>query len=117
MDTERLDRFRTALEDELTSIDRQLVDHGVSPHDLGAVEVGVAEGFADSAQATAERSEILGIIDKLMTSRRAVTDALARFDSGTFGLCERCGQEIAAERLEALPSTRLCVSCAQSARP
>ncbi len=28
-------------------------------------------------------------------------------------LCERCGAEIAAERLEALPDTRVCVACSR----
>jgi reverse gyrase len=28
-------------------------------------------------------------------------------------LCERCGAEIPAERVEALPDTRVCVKCSQ----
>ena len=116
MDERNYDALRTALEAEMTSIDLQLKDHGVTGRDRDSVEVGVDEGFADSAQATAERSEILGIIDQLHANRREVTDALARFDAGTYGRCENCGQEIAMERLEALPSARLCVTCKQSSQ-
>jgi RNA polymerase-binding transcription factor DksA len=44
--------------------------------------------------------------------------ALARIEDGTFGgVCEACGGEIAPERLEAIPQTRLCVSCAAASRP
>jgi RNA polymerase-binding transcription factor DksA len=44
--------------------------------------------------------------------------ALARIDEGTFGgVCESCGGEIAPERLEAIPQTRLCVRCAAASRP
>src|SRR3954447_26755935 len=42
---------------------------------------------------------------------REVVDALGRFDRGTFGICERCGQEILEERLEVLPYTRYCTPC------
>ena len=37
--------------------------------------------------------------------------ALAKFPDGTYGNCEKCGQPIAPERLEALPQAKLCVAC------
>jgi RNA polymerase-binding transcription factor DksA len=40
-------------------------------------------------------------------------EALNRLDGGTFGICESCGQSIAAARLEAIPFTRFCVKCAE----
>ena len=43
--------------------------------------------------------------------RGEVRDALGRFDSGTFGLCERCGTAVLEERLEVLPYTRYCTKC------
>ena len=39
--------------------------------------------------------------------------ALARIDDGTYGQCARCGQQIPAERLDAVPYATLCVSCKQ----
>ena len=39
----------------------------------------------------------------------AIDAALARIDDGTYGRCERCGQEIEEERLEALPYATLCI--------
>jgi RNA polymerase-binding transcription factor DksA len=41
--------------------------------------------------------------------------ALERLDDGEYGRCERCGSEIGAARLEALPTTRFCISCASAA--
>ncbi|WP_374536096.1 TraR/DksA family transcriptional regulator [Micromonospora aurantiaca (nom. illeg.)] len=32
---------------------------------------------------------------------------------GTYGVCERCGQDIPTARLEILPSARFCVPCQQ----
>ena len=56
-----------------------------------------------------EISFILG--DREREKLQAVEDALERIDEGSYGICESCESEIAAGRLEALPFTRLCVSC------
>lgn len=44
---------------------------------------------------------------------REIDRALAKIEEGTYGRCERCGQEIPDERLEAVPYATLCVSCKQ----
>jgi RNA polymerase-binding transcription factor DksA len=41
--------------------------------------------------------------------------ALDRIEAGTFGQCERCGQEIPAGRLRALPYATHCLACARRA--
>jgi RNA polymerase-binding transcription factor DksA len=40
-----------------------------------------------------------------------VEHALAKFDQGTYGICDICGQSIDRARLEALPQANLCLSC------
>lgn len=42
-----------------------------------------------------------------------VNDALERIRTGRYGLCVRCGKEIAEARLEALPQTPVCIQCAR----
>ena len=42
---------------------------------------------------------------------QAIEDALSRIEEESFGVCEDCESDIALGRLEALPFTRLCVSC------
>ena len=37
--------------------------------------------------------------------------ALQRLENGTYGSCEACGLPMSFERLEAIPSARLCVAC------
>jgi DnaK suppressor protein len=37
--------------------------------------------------------------------------ALAKIDSGNYGMCEQCGQPIPQARLKALPYASLCVGC------
>jgi DnaK suppressor protein len=41
----------------------------------------------------------------------AIDEALTRVDDGSYGLCEDCEGEITEGRLQALPFTRLCVTC------
>lgn len=43
--------------------------------------------------------------------RDAVRDALAKLASGTYGNCETCHRPIPADRLEAVPYARRCLSC------
>jgi RNA polymerase-binding protein DksA len=41
----------------------------------------------------------------------AVEHALQKFEDGTYGLCDSCGQPIDPARLEALPQASLCLRC------
>lgn len=110
MEQKTLEELKKRLEVERASLDRQLADYGASGE---GIDVSVDEGFADSGQATAERSEAIGIVEALRAQRSDVAGALERLDKGTYGLCEKCGKEIPEARLDAVPSARLCVSCKQ----
>jgi DnaK suppressor protein len=111
MEQATIDDKRARLEAERDSVERQLTEQGASPG--GDVEVALDEGFADSAQATMERSQQFALIEKLRDQHQEIAAALARIDAGTYGRCERCGRQIDQERLEAIPTSRLCVSCKQ----
>ena len=40
-----------------------------------------------------------------------IDGALGRIENGTYGVCQRCGNSIGDERLEALPWATLCIDC------
>ncbi len=42
---------------------------------------------------------------------QAIEEALYRMEKGTYGVCRDCGEEIAAARLNAIPWTRVCITC------
>jgi len=44
---------------------------------------------------------------------QAIEEALFRLEKGTYGVCRDCGDPIAAARLEAIPWTRVCITCKQ----
>jgi RNA polymerase-binding transcription factor DksA len=59
-----------------------------------------------------ERFTDVAIHDQLVQQLAAVEAALTRVAQGTYGVCEVCGQRIAAERLEAIAWAATCVRCA-----
>jgi DnaK suppressor protein len=42
---------------------------------------------------------------------QAIEEALWRIEKGTYGVCRDCGEMIAEARLNAIPWTRVCISC------
>ena len=42
---------------------------------------------------------------------QAIEEALTRIDKGTYGVCRDCGEPIADARLNAIPWTRVCITC------
>jgi DnaK suppressor protein len=72
-------------------------------------------GFADRGHSTEERSRVISVVRALRSNLHDVERALAKIGSGTYGRCERCGDPIPIERLEALPWAVLCIDCKQRA--
>ena len=104
-----LQGLRTALQQERDSLRDQLTELG-----YGA-QLDYDPNFADSSQVTAERGENEALVNKLVEALNEVEHALGKFDTGTYGVCEACGTEIASARLEARPEARLCIDCAAKA--
>ena len=67
--------------------------------------------LADSATATLEREIDYTLEENAENLVRAIDQALERIEDGTYGKCERCGQQIAEERLEAIPHATRCIDC------
>jgi DnaK suppressor protein len=48
-------------------------------------------------------------LEVIEAQRERVTDALARIEAGTYGICIDCGEVIPDERLEAMPEAARCI--------
>jgi DnaK suppressor protein len=105
--------LRAALEMERDTLLQQLRDLGFADGETGQQ---YDSNFADSSQVTAERGEAEARASSLKEALGEVDHALAKFDNGTYGRCESCGNPIAEARLEAMPSARYCMSCASKHR-
>ena len=65
----------------------------------------------DRASLEADRNFMLRIRDRESKLIKKIKKTLARIESGTFGICEKCGDDIALERLKARPVTTQCIDC------
>ena len=108
----KLAELRVALEEQRENLRKEIADQGGDP-DSDDAAIDVERGFADSAHSTAERARLLSVMKALRSNLRWVDRALKKMGLGTYGTCERCGNTIPIERLEALPWAILCVDCAR----
>lgn len=90
--------------------------------ELGAAESGdlrsdidFGGSFADAASVTAERTEVLGLVESLKSQLDDVDSALAHIEAGTYGTCDNCGTDISPDRLEFRPASILCIDCKKKA--
>ncbi len=65
----------------------------------------------DQASSEYSQSMIFRLRDREKFLLSKIDKALARVETGTFGICERCEEEISLKRLEARPVTTLCIRC------
>jgi RNA polymerase-binding transcription factor DksA len=72
---------------------------------------GYGNHMADDATGVFEQTYNLSLRGSLESSLRLVDEALTRFEDGSYGTCEDCGDTIEWGRLKTLPYTSLCVEC------
>jgi DnaK suppressor protein len=72
---------------------------------------GKREEGADEASEL-EKRLVMG--KRLEESLNEVEHALQKYEAGTYGLCDSCGQAIEQARLEAIPQASLCLNCKAS---
>ena len=65
----------------------------------------------DRASHESDRNFMLRIRDREHKLIKKIKAALERIDTGTYGLCESCEEEISAKRLKARPVTTQCIDC------
>ncbi len=71
----------------------------------------------EEATETLELEKRLALEKRINEQLADVEHALHKFEEGTYGLCDNCGQSIDPARLEALPQASLCMQCkAQQAK-
>jgi len=110
VDEAKLAALREVLEGQREDLRREIHEHGANP-DSDEVSIEADSGFADRSHSTEERSREIAVVRALRSNLHDVDRALAKMDGGTYGTCERCGQPIGEERLEAIPWALLCIDC------
>jgi len=96
--------------------------------ELGQLETSIRQTAEQRERNSFDSDDVDGVTDGLELDRylawqkqtidrlSEVEHALRKFEQGTYGLCEGCGQQIDPGRLEALPQANLCLSCKSGKR-
>ena len=66
---------------------------------------------SDQASAEADQNFSMRIKEREQKLLKKIDEALDRMDKQTYGICERCEEDIPYERLKARPVTTLCIAC------
>ncbi len=84
---------------------------------LDRITANLRRGCEADSKERAKQFEDNEVVDALGNEAREeiakISAALRRIDSGDFGTCIGCGQEINVSRLEAYPYAKECIDCAR----
>jgi RNA polymerase-binding transcription factor DksA len=103
-----LEDLRLATLARLQSLQRGYDELAVAGDDVGA---GDDEGGSEGDVSAVERDRLRAQIGEEQNVLEAIEAALVRGETRTWQQCRMCGEPIGAERLTALPTTDICVSC------
>lgn len=98
---EKLLEEKTRLESELS---RFADSKGAGNYETRIEDMGTDPD--ENASEVEEYVDNLGLEQNLEGQLKDVTDALAKMEAGTYGLCETTGEAIATDRLMAYPAAR-----------
>ena len=100
-----LTRQQKKVEEEIEQLD---ADDPVNSNDVAeSSEPGTDSWVADTHTRTvAVKKNLQDLLVKIKNSLKSVA-------SGSYGKCENCGKKIEANRLEAMPTATLCISCSK----
>ena len=109
MDTHRLEHFHARLEGIRVEIQDDL---DASKEASGVVELDTSIGRLSRMDAMQNQQMALELRRRQEQQLQRIANALKRMDKGTYGLCGKCKQPIAEDRLEVSPDVVMCVRCA-----
>jgi DnaK suppressor protein len=87
------------------------IDALAKPPERGAA-VGFGKRIGDGTTEAVSRLTDVGVGGSLVVAAERIARALTKLEEGSYGVCDSCGQPIAAARLRAAPESVLCIDCA-----
>jgi DnaK suppressor protein len=103
-----LKRFKTMLEESKRQL---LASAKKTLSEEASFDTNELPDEIDQASSEYQQSMIFRLRDREKFLLAKIDKALGRIETGNFGICERCEEEISPKRLEARPVTTLCIRC------
>jgi DnaK suppressor protein len=117
MEAKKLDHFRKLLLEKRKEV-LERINHLREVAMESPAETGNSSGYsfhmADQGTDAMEREKAFLFLSREEKFLQQIDRSLSAIDLGEYGICRVCGKEIAHERLEAVPTTRICVPCKQA---
>ncbi len=107
MEQEKLEEFRQLLQLQLEELQREA---GRTVSEMTDEKTNFPDP-TDRASLESDRNFELRIRDRERKLIMKIREAIERIDTGEFGICESCQEEISDARLRARPVTTLCIEC------
>jgi RNA polymerase-binding transcription factor len=108
------DDTRTRLEALRTEL-RERIDALAEPPELGASQ-GFGKRIGDGTVEAIRRLTDIGVGSSFEERLERVDRALEKLDEGSYGTCDACCEPIPQPRMQAMPESVLCVTCAGAQR-
>ena len=105
---EKIERLRGYLLEERAMLRQQINGLDASSQ---AADVGSGNHMAEDATAAFDQAAAVSFLRGHQVTLDEVERALGRISAGTYGLCERCREQIDFARLKAIPHATLCMAC------
>lgn len=110
-------KFKAQLVSERDRLERVIADHERELEEARMTETSAERspdpGSAEAGSMNFEYEKELSLGQNTVDLLRKVERALTRVNDGNYGICESCGLPIPVARLEVLPYSSECVSCAR----
>ena len=101
-----IQRFKQRLQDKERELQSDIARLEGEARDSGEAEVRDSIDDATTSQGASEALQEESLASQTLIQ---VQDALKRIEAGTYGKCTRCGRQIEAARLEAVPWAAYCL--------
>ena len=115
MNSADLRRIAAELEGRRRELQRELERLTEPPK--GGTNVSFGKRIGEGTTEAVERINTTAAARSIAATLADLGRALAKIEDGSYGRCENCGRPIPPERLEAMPQTVYCVTCAGTRRP
>jgi RNA polymerase-binding protein DksA len=107
----KTDEFKKLLLEKRDLLNKRLVvleseDPFADPdraQDNAAIDAEAAEQFG--------HERVVAMKDEIDEALKRIEQALTKIETGKYGICENCGNQILEERLKVDPAVRFCVTC------
>jgi DnaK suppressor protein len=113
LDTSVMAELKQKLAEEKSRLEKELERFATSTGVSGDYETryeNIGEDRDENASEVEQYSDDLALENTLEYQLREVNEALERMEKGNYGVCEKGGEEIPLERLQAYPAARTCVN-------